>query len=159
MTTFNFYLLIEIQIPPGRTMFLLFSIIPPGLVQCLLHAGPQSDTYKIFDSLVTWLRSILLFLFICFWFLFFFLFFFSFLCLHLWHIEVPEPGVESELHLQPTSAAAFSNVRSFTHWMGQGSNPNPYRDNVKSWTHWATMGTLRPILLQLLIYNCFSLLN
>lgn len=34
-------------------MFILFSVISQGLVQCLPHVGPQSDVCKMFDSLVT----------------------------------------------------------------------------------------------------------
>ena len=64
------------------------------------------------------------------WFLFPKIFFFFFLRPHLWHMEVPGPGVESELQLRPTSShsnnwiwaasvtytEACGNTPSLTHW-------------------------------------------
>ena len=63
--------------------------------------------------------------------------FFSFLGLHLWHMEVPRPGVEWELQLpgytiatatqDPSSCATYttaqSNARSLTHWARPGMEP------------------------------------
>ena len=51
---------------------------------------------------------------------FLFLFFlFVFLGSHLWHMEVPRLGVESELQL-PSYTAAHSNARSLAHWERPG---------------------------------------
>ena len=69
-------------------------------------------------------------------FLFFPFLFFSFR-LHLWHIDMPNLGVELEFHLRArpqaqqhqiqatsgTCATAFGNARSLTHWARWGINP------------------------------------
>ena len=70
-------------------------------------------------------------------FLFFLSFFICFLGLHLWHMEVPRLGVESELQLPAYTTAtgtqdlrqsvtyttAHSKARSLTHWVKPGIEP------------------------------------
>ena len=83
-----------------------------------------------------------------------FLPFFFFLRPHLWHMEVPRLGAESELQLQAyarpqqywirataaTYATNCSHTGSLT-W-GQGSNLHPHRHYARSLTCWATVATL-----------------
>ena len=84
-----------------------------------------------------------------------FFFFFFFLGLHLWHMEVPRLGVESELQLTAyTTATAMPDLSciwklhhrswqldSLTHWV------RPWFEPISSWilvrflTRWATMET------------------
>ena len=86
---------------------------------------------------------------------FFFFFFFCFLGPHLWHVEVPRLGVESELQLPANTAATatwdLSRVCDLHHSSQQCRIPNPLRE-ARNWTHflmdtswvchhWATMGT------------------
>ena len=50
--------------------------------------------------------------------------FVAFLGPNLWHMEVPRPGVESELQLLAyTTATAHSNAKSLTHWAKPGIEP------------------------------------
>ena len=78
---------------------------------------------------------------------------FLFLGLHLWHMEVPRPGVKSELQLLAYTTAtqdlshicnlhhSSGNTRSLTHWARLGIEP------TSSWilsgfiTQWVTTGT------------------
>ena len=54
------------------------------------------------------------------------LFVFVFLGLHLWHVEVPRLGVESELRLWPAPQLVATLDPSPTE-QGQGSDPRPHR--------------------------------
>ena len=94
-------------------------------------------------------------IFSCDWWAFcIFIYLFCFLGPHLWHIEVPRPGVESELQLPAYATATAMQDLSYVcdlqhssqqgrfliHWAVTGVEP------ASSWTcrvhyHWATMGT------------------
>ena len=63
---------------------------------------------------------------------------FFFLWLNLWHVEVPGPGVKSELQLQQQS---HSNTRFLTHWARPGIEPTSSGILVGFLTCWATKGT------------------
>ena len=90
---------------------------------------------------------------------FFFFFFFVFLGPHLWHMEVPRPGVKSELlvlaYTTATAMPDLSWVCSLHHSSQQSWIFNPLSE-PRDWTHilmdtsqvcysWATMGTPRII--------------
>ena len=88
-------------------------------------------------------------------------FFFVFLVSHLWQLEVPRLGVESEMQLPActtatatrdpslcrsvTYTAAQGNARSLTHWTRARIEPESSWILVGFWTHWVTTGT--PIML------------
>ena len=73
----------------------------------------------------------------------------------LQHMEVPRLGTESELQLQAYTTATTtlelshicslfcSNIRSLSHWAGEGLNTYPQGHYVGFLTCWATMGTLK----------------
>ena len=86
---------------------------------------------------------------------FLFLFFFFFLGPHPWHMEVPRPGVESELqhqttpqpqphqipaHLWPT-LQLVATAGSLTHWERPGIEPTSSWILIRFLTCWATTGT------------------
>ena len=61
---------------------------------------------------------------------------FGFLGLHLWHMEVPRPGVESELQLLACATAMWdlSLVRDLHQSSGQHQIPKPL-SKTRDWTH------------------------
>ena len=78
-------------------------------------------------------------------------FFFFFFGPHLWHMEVPRLGVQSELQLQAygtaTATLNLSHIHAHTAvcskagsltW-GQGLNPHPHGHYVGFLTHWPSM--------------------
>ena len=82
-------------------------------------------------------------------------FFFFFLQLHLWHREVPGPGVKSELHLGPmpqpqqhwiwatssTYIAAYGKAGSLNHWTSPGIEPASSQRQHQVLNQLATTGT------------------
>ena len=112
-------------------------------------------------SFVDWAHNLISFFF----FLSFFLFFFFF-CLfgpHLWHIEVPRLGVESELQLRLTPrpqyhqiwatfvtyAAAYSNTKSLPAQSSQGIEPTSSWRLCPILTCWAIKETPRMWILKI----------
>jgi len=85
-------------------------------------------------------------------------------------MDVPELGVELELHLAAVLYHSHSNtgykpqprvvamLDPKTNEWGQGSNLHPHRDNIRSLTHCATMGTL-PFSYIALIPDPLTILN
>ena len=59
---------------------------------------------------------------------------------HLWHMEIPKPGIKSKLQLQPSLGQHWI-LNSLCWGWGQGSKQHCHRDNARSLTHWATAGT------------------
>ena len=86
-------------------------------------------------SVIKWGNKISWYLRVSFFFLFF-----CFPGLNLWHMEVPRPGVQSELQL-PAYSTTHINAGSLTHWVRPGIEPTSTWILVRFVDSWAKTGT------------------
>ena len=101
---------------PGSTPFVtcMFAFNLPESLQCYIAVpSPIGDlvSFAVYEAEKTLLGTYFYFYFFLFW-------------PHLWHMEVPEPGIKSEPEMGPKCYSS-SHGRSLTHCAGLGIEPAP----------------------------------